>query len=942
MSVNIFVSVLLAAAQIGSINPALPPAASYDGEGMTIAVLDRGFYLEHEIFQLSDDNPRITKEVSDSLICESAAIEYAELPESLYVNSKIPFAFDYGDGDADLSQDSYDYHGTAMMSIAAGNYDFAETKHPLALEVAPEAQILAMKVYSDTFGYVTETAMCAAIEDSILFGADVILIGITDMYGFESSEKTANINATIDKAEAAGVIVVTAAGNAMNYGSGNVFDRYFSFGRPTTDQPDVGTTTWPGSIKSTLCVTSVIGNTLESDCFTLSDGSRIPYSDSNPRFEKTTGGKTFAEYFDDQTLEYVIADGLGKPEELAAAGNLNGKLAVINRGEITFVEKAANAAALGAVGVIVIDNETDIKSTLELNAELTGAPIPLIVVPSEAAKDLRSADSKYISIKSGETHLVKTQEKPSPYQYTAHGTTPELGLKPDIAAVGYEALCATRDGYAYMTSTTAAAAKVAGMCTLVKARLCDRFPEIDEYELMHLTKVSLVNSAEIMAPSYSSAYSPRIQGAGIVNLGSAMNAGILLTSNNTYKIELGDYHERTLTFEVTAHNFSDTKKFCRLEALIGSDDYNEISASELTVKDSEQPFYEQLGYDASDKISFILPFKAFDKAEITVDGEPNQINSESDNSSPFRFMLPSLTSRTFEFKITLDEETYNTYCEKFKNGFFIEGFIRLTAGKESASIPLVAFSGDFGAAPALDTDIYSGKSPIFEHTYLYRYSPDSFDSQMSILGKTVDGIPAKYDKNRMIFSPKAEGVNGVVMLNLSLLRAVYDVNITVSRDDEIISSTDYGNLSRTYLDMHTQTLVSPQLLVWDGRACDNSAYIYPDGDYTVTVSYRPIGTEEKQSFSYNLILDSTPPALDAHEFIVEGSKALLRVDIRDDFFTSGVTVCDSNNCCAELRSDGKWDISELTGKYIYIDITDDAHNSTVIRFDNPLYAESAD
>lgn len=57
---------------------------------------------------------------------------------------------------------------------------------------------------------------------------------------------------------------------------------------------------------------------------------------------------------DGQTLEFVYA-GLGSPEELASV-DVEGKIALIQRGAIPFVEKAQNAKDAGAVGVILFNN----------------------------------------------------------------------------------------------------------------------------------------------------------------------------------------------------------------------------------------------------------------------------------------------------------------------------------------------------------------------------------------------------------------------------------------------------------------------------------------------------------------------------------------------------------------------------------------------------------
>ncbi|MBQ8248796.1 MAG: S8 family serine peptidase [Clostridia bacterium] len=945
MRATTLISSILAFAQISLSGPSGTPVEAYRGEDMTVAILDCGFTFTHEIFALEDASPRITKEISDSLLAETSIADNEDAPASVYVNPKIPFAYDYGDNDSDLSQANYNYHGTAMISITAGNGSFSELNIPALTGVAPEAQVLAMKVYSDTLGAVTEAAMCAAIEDSITLGADVILIALTDMYELEEGASIESINALIEKAESEGIIVVTAAGNASSYGTGSIFDRELAISFPTTDNPDVGTITWPGNIESTLCVTSAVNNILENDSFILSDGSRIPYSDSNSLFTDITNGKSFASYFNGRTLEYVMTDGIGTPEELAAAGDLTGKLAVINRGNITFTQKAVNAASLGAIGVIVVDNVTDASSTLTMSMDLTGTTIPAIIVSKDDGALLAACKNKSITVKAGEIFETKLRETPSIAENTAYGTTSELGLKPDLAAVGTNVCCAATDGtYGYLTSTTAAAARVAGMSLLVKERFADVFPSIEKSDLVSITKAALVTSADLMAPTYSPAYSPRIQGGGAANLESAMNTGLLLLSGDSYKIELGDNNERTLDFEITAYNLSRLKRTFKLDAIVGSDDFTEFPAMLLDSPGSKNPLSKRLGYEASDTLSFILPFTPFKNADVAVEGESSQLNAASDNYTAHRFVLEANSSKTFNIKITLDEETYNIYREQFENGFFIEGFMRLSAGNDTASIPFLGFSGDFGASPSLDADIYSGKQAIYENSYLYLDSGELLsDPYMNILGRTMGNSSVSYDKERIVFSPVSAGTDSSVMLNLALLRSVYDVTVTVSDSSgKTISTAKHGDLTRTYYDYLSEQLISPKLYIWNGRAEDNSVYIYPEGDYTVTVSYRPAGSEETDTISYKLSLDSTAPVIETAELISEGEKTLLKLEVTDNYGVGTILVCDSDEENAAFSGNGTYDVSELTGKYIYVDVCDTAQNSTVIRLDNPNYTESDD
>ena len=56
-----------------------------------------------------------------------------------------------------------------------------------------------------------------------------------------------------------------------------------------------------------------------------------------------------------QSLPIVFA-GLGKPADFTGK-DLNGKIALIQRGEITFDEKIKNAKSAGAKAVIVYNNE---------------------------------------------------------------------------------------------------------------------------------------------------------------------------------------------------------------------------------------------------------------------------------------------------------------------------------------------------------------------------------------------------------------------------------------------------------------------------------------------------------------------------------------------------------------------------------------------------------
>lgn len=82
----------------------------------------------------------------------------------------------------------------------------------------------------------------------------------------------------------------------------------------------------------------------------------------------------------------VVAAGLGRPEDFEGR-RVSGAVALVERGTITFREKAANAAARGAVAVIIYNNQPGIASgTLQQRSE-----IPAIMISQDDGRQLLEA-----------------------------------------------------------------------------------------------------------------------------------------------------------------------------------------------------------------------------------------------------------------------------------------------------------------------------------------------------------------------------------------------------------------------------------------------------------------------------------------------------------------------------------------------------------------------
>ena len=168
------------------------------GKGQIIAVIDTGIDLSHEAMTLDDPfSVKLTKESADALI---ESIGYGE-----YYNEKIPFYYNYADGSTVMLDENNQQHGMHVAGICAGNSSSLQG-------VAPQAQVLAMRVFGEDSESAPDYAVVAAIEDAVRLGADVINLSLGSSFGF-SSLGSEPYQQAVAAAREQGVIVVAAAGN---------------------------------------------------------------------------------------------------------------------------------------------------------------------------------------------------------------------------------------------------------------------------------------------------------------------------------------------------------------------------------------------------------------------------------------------------------------------------------------------------------------------------------------------------------------------------------------------------------------------------------------------------------------------------------------------------------------------------------------------------------
>ncbi len=104
---------------------------------------------------------------------------------SVYLSGKVPYVFDYADHDTDVNHHGGSDHGTHVAGIVAANpADGSVTG------VAPQAQLMILKVFPDGSTGANSDDILAALEDCVTLGVDVVNLSLGSPAGFTFTAAT--------------------------------------------------------------------------------------------------------------------------------------------------------------------------------------------------------------------------------------------------------------------------------------------------------------------------------------------------------------------------------------------------------------------------------------------------------------------------------------------------------------------------------------------------------------------------------------------------------------------------------------------------------------------------------------------------------------------------------------------------------------------------------
>lgn len=875
----------------------------YDGSGMVVAVLDTGLDSNHSAFSPSNFNPGadlgLTYEDVAALLGETTAgkMNSGLTVDDVYINNKVPFGYDYADNDPD-AYSTHNNHGTHVSGVIVGKDD-------TITGVAPNAQLVAMKIFSDVMDTARASWILSALEDCVVLGVDVVNMSLGTACGFARESDEELMNGVYDKLREAGISVIVAASNSYS----SAFGSEANGNLPLTSNPDIGTVGSPGTYKGVMSVASISGEETPYLLF----GDTIMYF-----LEANSGAAEELDFVDtllgdseSKDIDYVVIPGVGRSADYTGL-DVKGKIALVRRGDNTFEEKSMIAQAQGAAGIIVYNNVSgDIKMSVG-DAKL-------------AVCSISQNDGEMLAAAGGGTLKLSKKQTSGPFisDFSSWGPTPSLNIKPEITAHGGNILSSvTGGGYDRLSGTSMACPNLAGVVILLRQYVVENFPKIadDNVKVNEMVNKLMMSTADIALNTNGLPYAVRKQGAGLADLFASLKTTAYLSSYDKDgklmdkpKLELGDDPEKKGVYEMkfSITNFGSAALTYNIGGYVLTEGVSETktNAGETTV--TESAYALAAGIEV---VSVSGGTQSGKSVTVSANGEA-----------------------TITVKITLTDADKKYLNESFANGMYVEGFITLdaTSGTDvDMNIPYLAFYGDWTLAPLFDMEYYEtnadelddGISPedkTMADAYATRPVGGVSDDFVSYLGcyyflQDPKDMVISANKDYIALSNQEGTVHSLRFVWAGLLRNAEKIVITVTDDTtgEVIFETVDTDVRKSYGDGGSiyPANIEIEFDTMDYNLTNNSEYTVRLEGY-LDYGNGGLETNERNVFEFPLTIDIQAPTVTDVEYYYEYDKTLkknrlyAKASIYDNhhamasqlgYVTMGVD--ENDNAVAEMKS----------------------------------------
>ncbi|WP_285164247.1 S8 family serine peptidase [Shewanella goraebulensis] len=465
------------------------------GKGIRVAVIDGG---------IRPENPMFADEGFEAPMGVMPTDDYCSTTDEAFCNNKLIVArwsqptFEVCP-DEYMSPLGYGGHGTHVAGTAVGNLvstQFNDIDVELS-GVAPAAYLMSYKaLYSKadcSGGSGSNIMLMEALEHAVNDGADVI----NNSWGGGAGADPASspYKTMFEAAEAAGVIVVSAAGNDGNGAS---------------------TIGCPACIESGIAVANSTTGRYFANSFNAGgeDLLAIPGSDTVIEMD-VTASVVAAINLDEANFEGC---------EAFEADSFKDSIALISRGACAFSDKAENAMNAGATGLVVYNSNPGAPITMSM----PGVTFPSVMISKgdgEALVEAMGETASEGTIGSEVKRLMVPSLADTINSSSSRGPNGNQNmLKPDLAAPGTNILSAYSpdDGgedFNMISGTSMASPHVAGAAAMMR----QLHPDWSANDIKTaLTSTSTVDG--ILDDDATTAASPFAMGAGRMDLDAAAKA----------------------------------------------------------------------------------------------------------------------------------------------------------------------------------------------------------------------------------------------------------------------------------------------------------------------------------------------------------------------------------------------------------------------------------
>lgn len=837
----------------------------YDGRGTVVAVIDSGVDYTHKDLKLDyPTQAKLTEARVDSRVINNKL-------GGKYFTQKVPYGYNFFDKNVeviDLGKGA-SMHGMHVAGTVAANGDENGLNG-----IAPEAQILAMKVFSNNpnYGSTYGDIIIEAIDESIAMGADVINMSLGATAGTPNAKDPEQM--AVQRALDAGVVCAISAGNSSF--SGNGFNPSLEIVLPHTT--DMGVTGSPSVTPDSITVASLENAKMKVTTLSYSNDGK----DKSIAIQVGNKDLDPAKILKGQSLEYVFC-GLGAKDDFSGIDVLD-KVALIERGGFSFEEKINNATNNGAIGVIVFNKDSAGDAIMRMGG-IDDCTIPSVFMGRTDGLLLKDNLGKVTF--DGSNITVDNVNAGKMSSFSSWGTPITLDIKPEITAPGGQILSTlNNDEYGMMSGTSMASPHIAGASASIIQRVRDDF-NMTGSKGQAMVKLLMMNTAvpkisegpahtrytEFFIDDNKCFNSPRQQGAGVLNLYGALETPVTVveTSSGLGEVSLGEISKNSgkINFELKLKNY-------------GSED--------ITYKLDQQLNTSALfqGVLWADSMPIL-------KKEATGDSAVYnrlKLNVESDQFDPTKgtLTIPANATVKAAFSVNLNTEaplsasSKKPLLEDFEVGTFVEGFVRFIDVNDKhadLSIPFLGYYGDWDQVQILDGMTYA------DDTRNKLFGEGMFRNQNhEPLGQITTAKGLQHLLSEVIIgsvtneSGKLSSSYGLYP-EISLLRNAAEVRITIlDASGKLVETIDHmtDGLRKNYYDKgaskKTRKLTSAY---WNGLINGQEA---PNGKYTYRIELKIDAKDANwQTYDYPIFVDSCTPEVKGLKTNVDGNGKMTSVEI---------------------------------------------------------------